>query len=227
MTDGLINPFGRNASLTRGFYFQGSVYYQGVHRAGDYVKEWPVATRGAPVMAAGDGWAYAQETFDFYRGWMVTVRVPISNYEWVIVTAHLASFNIPVGVWVPVKQGDVVGFADNTGVSSGDHLHVDCGCTKIISNEAVWRINVWAHDPEIHLEKRDPIREEDEMQLLGVAAHPNGWALGWTPERGFRPIVFADLLMAEAGVAAKKMVRFDLPMDVGNFMAAVESMKNH
>lgn len=99
------------------------------------------AVHGQPVYAAHDGYAYHQ--VDSSSGCGVIV---ISNkeYEYKKTTAYYKSiywhlcdyskepkYKSPVldyqqhnkGKPLPVKTGDLIGYADNTGLSTGDHLH--------------------------------------------------------------------------------------------------------
>lgn len=95
------------------------------------------ASHGTPVYASCDGMAFFVR--DSHGGEGIYIRTPLLDYE-----GQLAHFNVihwhlcgdtdpeypsPIpldGRQYPVKTGDLIGYADNTGApyeSSGDHLH--------------------------------------------------------------------------------------------------------
>ena len=86
-----------------------------------------VTKHGQDVLAAHDG-EVVYAGVDANEGWGVVVRTTepvlydggeayMKSIYW-----HLIK-NIPVRVGQKVKAGDLIGYADNTGYSSGDHLH--------------------------------------------------------------------------------------------------------
>ena len=167
----MLNPLGPRTILTRSFYVRNPVYYLGVHYAADYIVEGG-PTRGAPIVAADDGQAMASPLYDYYRGWNAKVWTPETG--WLIGTAHMKGYNIPVNVWVPVKQGALLGWADNTGISSGDHCHVDAWNINKKSSEAVQKLGWWAHDPELYLGKEDDMDEATFKKWVREANQPRG-----------------------------------------------------
>lgn len=100
-----------------------------------------MSVHGQPVYAAHDGIAYWETDSNQGEG-VVIFTTQQYDYKggqayWKTVYWHLADYGAephyksPVLDWaqknrnvgMPVKRGDLVGFADNTGFSSGDHLH--------------------------------------------------------------------------------------------------------
>ena len=95
------------------------------------------APHGLPVYAACDGMAYFQ--YDQHGGEGIYIRTGLFDYygkqaKFNVINWHLigntdARYPSPIpldGKQYPVKKGDLIGYADNTGApfeSSGDHLH--------------------------------------------------------------------------------------------------------
>jgi len=97
---------------------------------------------GQPVHAAHDGTAYyeaddtgghgvvivSDKSYDFKgkKAWFKTIYwhlchpVKEPKYASPIYLKHPFANS---GIGFPVKAGDIIGFADNTGLSTGDHLH--------------------------------------------------------------------------------------------------------
>lgn len=108
-------------------------------------------THGQPIYAAHDGMAYYE--VDSSQGHGVVI---ISNeqFEYDGGLAHYKTiywhmcdpvkeprFKSPIfgrsfDSAIPVMQGDLIGYADSTGLSTGDHLHF--GCKPVMKNEAHW-----------------------------------------------------------------------------------------
>lgn len=84
------------------------------------------ATHGQPVRATHDGVCYVG--VDNREGYGVVIRTRESfDYNgrevfFKTIYWHLVN-NIPVENGQVVKTGDIIGYADNTGLSTGDHLH--------------------------------------------------------------------------------------------------------
>lgn len=89
------------------------------------------AYHGQPVYSSADGTVYEVQT-EPERGLglgIVTQEKYLCNETntmtyFKVRYWHLKSFNVKMGDFV--KRGDLIGWADNTGYSSGDHLHWEC-----------------------------------------------------------------------------------------------------
>ena len=85
------------------------------------------AYRGQPVYASHDGVCYPE--VDNGGGNGVVIRTLVSyEYEgkdvyFKTIYWHLLQDNAVVQTKQEVKAGDLIGYADNTGMSTGDHLH--------------------------------------------------------------------------------------------------------
>lgn len=95
------------------------------------------APHGTPVYAACDGLAYYMK--DEHGGEGIHIRTDVFDHMdtrafYVVINWHLCGDTDPQypspialdGKQYPVKRGDLIGYADNTGApfeSSGDHLH--------------------------------------------------------------------------------------------------------
>lgn len=110
--------FGETAYLA--YYATNGIQFNG-HNGMDMA-----AAHGTPVYAAHDGIAYPE--VDEKQGHGVVV---ISNekFDYKDGQAYFKSIywhfidNIPVKFGQEVKAGDLLGYADSTGLSTGDHLH--------------------------------------------------------------------------------------------------------
>jgi len=77
------------------------------------------ARPGTPILATGDG----RVSFAGYsRGYGNTIKIKHSN-GLTSLYAHQKSFRNGIHSGSKVKQGDVIGYVGNTGLSSGPHLH--------------------------------------------------------------------------------------------------------
>jgi murein DD-endopeptidase MepM/ murein hydrolase activator NlpD len=114
----ISQQFGETSFLP--YYEKNGVYFAG-HNGVDLV-----AFHGQEVRASHDGVVEVQvddkqghgvviTTNDYfeYKGW---------SYRFKTIYWHLID-NIPVVSGQKVKAGDVIGYADSTGLSTGDHLH--------------------------------------------------------------------------------------------------------
>lgn len=101
------------------------------------------AYHGQPVRAAHNGIVtFAGE--DGSAGYGVVIRTE-DKREYNGGEAHIKSIywhlipNIPVRAGQRVNVGDIIGYADNTGMSTGDHLHF--GCKPVMQGEQDWQWN--------------------------------------------------------------------------------------
>jgi len=78
------------------------------------------AVLGTPVSNVGPGYVDFADWNGGY-GWCVICRITLSDGEWEVRHGHLQRFNVVAGQ--KVSPGDIVGFADSTGHSTGNHLH--------------------------------------------------------------------------------------------------------
>lgn len=86
------------------------------------------ASHGQPVYAAHDG--MIRYNVDTHKGEsMIIVAKGIQTYYMHLIGTSDPAFPSPLpadGIWRPVKAGDLLGYANNTGApyeSNGDHLH--------------------------------------------------------------------------------------------------------
>jgi len=124
----ITQPFGTNPAMYAQFGIKG-------HNGLD-IK----CYHGQPLYASHDGLAYY--SVDDSEGHGVVIRTNekytyngeesyFKTIYWHLCTSQEAKFASPVwryvkdnhGAPMPVKAGDLIGFADNTGFSTGDHLH--------------------------------------------------------------------------------------------------------
>lgn len=130
-------PFGLNQAFgVNGAYYRAHGIMIDGHNGLDLQ-----AKHGQPIYAAHDGVAYYQvdsseghgvilitnETFD-YKGeqayfktiyWHMVDRTEEPKYTSPVYTYQQKNKQAPM----PVKRGDLIGYADNSGFSGGDHLH--------------------------------------------------------------------------------------------------------
>lgn len=110
--------FGEVANLD--YYKKNGIVFTG-HNGIDYM-----AKHGQPIYAAHDGVAYPEVDSKQGHGVIVITRetYPYENIQAYFKTIywHLID-NIPVQAGQIVKKGDIIGYADSTGLSTGDHLH--------------------------------------------------------------------------------------------------------
>ncbi len=89
------------------------------------------APSGTPVMSTADG-VVVKRKYDGNYGNLVQIR---HGGKYKTVYAHLKGFASGIRVGSRVKQGQVIGYVGNTGLSTGSHLHYE------------FRVNDVHHDP--------------------------------------------------------------------------------
>lgn len=107
----------KNPRMTSGF--TKSRYHPVLHRYRAHLGVDFGARPGTPILATGDGRvSYA----GFSRGYGKTIKIRHAN-GLTSLYAHQKSFRSGIGSGSRVKQGEVIGYVGNTGLSSGPHLH--------------------------------------------------------------------------------------------------------
>lgn len=79
------------------------------------------ATHGQPIYAAHDGTCYP--TIDDHGGNGIVLQADPVLKSFFTIYWHLIKDDAVVHTGQVVKAGDLLGYADSTGVSTGDHLH--------------------------------------------------------------------------------------------------------
>lgn len=92
-----------------------SLYGPGGHTATDLA-----TTHGQPVYCAIPGTVYAIDT-EPRSGLDVRVESIVGGKKYRTIYEHLLGYQVKKGQFAPL--GSLIGWADNTGYSSGDHLH--------------------------------------------------------------------------------------------------------
>ncbi len=137
-------------SISRDFYFQSSIYIGGQHGAIDI----PAGT-GTPIKVAAAG-LVTKSAYNDISGHYIEVA---HNEGWVTNYRHMVE-QAAVSVGSSVSQGQIIGKVGSTGWSTGPHLHFDLWNNTKQSPEAMFKKNIWAHNPELYLGK-----EEEDMAL--------------------------------------------------------------
>ncbi len=114
----ITQPFG--STYNNDYYHTHGINISG-HNGTDYL-----AKHGQAVYASHDGIAYPEVDGNQGHG-VVVITNGTYDYKgqkvyWKSVFWHLVD-NIPVVAGQQVKAGDIIGYADSTGLSTGDHLH--------------------------------------------------------------------------------------------------------
>jgi hypothetical protein len=150
--------------VTRKFDYKSSIYLGGMHAAIDLICTGR-PTFGAPVRAVADGLMTTGFT-DSQSGHNLWIDHPGG---WRTGYRHLREQMWPPGQR-PVRQRDIIGFADSTGNVTGPHLHFDLWNRNRLSAEAFFKVGWWAHDPELYLgtEEDDDMTPEQDDRLKRV-----------------------------------------------------------
>ncbi|MDR3208845.1 MAG: peptidoglycan DD-metalloendopeptidase family protein [Rickettsiales bacterium] len=79
------------------------------------------AATGTPIPSAGNGRVVSRGTNNGY-GNHIRIR---HNATYETMYAHMSRFQTGIGVGTQVRQGQIVGYVGNTGISTGPHLHYE------------------------------------------------------------------------------------------------------
>lgn len=89
------------------------------------------APKNTPILAVHDGYIVEQTAKDTGYGLRISQRFTSDEKEWLVIYGHMDHLEKPVNMnwkWndktYPVKQGQVIGYVDSTGFSTGHHLHM-------------------------------------------------------------------------------------------------------
>ena len=99
------------------------------------------APRNTPIYAPHDGWIVEQKNKGTGYGLRITMRIESDGKYYMSIFGHQDHFEQP-GEWEynwydknhPVKKGDLIGYVDSSGFSTGHHLH--WGLYEMTSNGA-------------------------------------------------------------------------------------------
>ncbi len=142
-------------SVSRGFYYLSSIYIGGQHGAVDIP-----ASIGTPIKVAAAG-LVTKASYNDISGHYIEVA---HNEGWVTNYRHLVE-QASVSAGASVSQGQIIGKVGSTGWSTGPHLHFDLWNSIKQSSEAMYKKNIWAHDPELYLGQEDEMDEEEVRRL--------------------------------------------------------------
>ena len=136
------------------------------------------APKGTPVKACADGYIIERTDKPTGFGLRVSQAIPMGDKVWVLVYGHFDRFEVNSEIlWnfnrkdTFVKEGDVIGYVDSTGFSTGHHLHFglyeyDLNGNKLNPNNG----GGGAIDPlphmKIRLPKRVKYRKHPEEDIL-------------------------------------------------------------
>ena len=131
--DGTIDHFDETGRSNRRFLLRKPIT-EGTFRSGFGLRYHPVLHYskmhtgvdwsdkiGTPIIAAGDGVVIKAE-WDSGYGRRVEIQ---HNYNFVTTYNHLSAFAAGINEGVKVRQGQVIGYLGNSGLSTGPHLHYE------------------------------------------------------------------------------------------------------
>lgn len=114
----VTQKFGETASLS--YYKSNGINFKG-HNGIDVA-----ATHGQSIRASHDGWCSVEVDNNQGHGVVITTNTAYAykgkDVYFKTIYWHMID-NIPVKNGQQVKAGDVIGYANSTGLSTGDHLH--------------------------------------------------------------------------------------------------------
>ncbi len=149
-----------NHVVSRDFYYRASIYIGGQHGAIDFP-----ANIGTPIKAVAAG-LVTKVAYNDISGHYIEVA---HNGGWVTNYRHMVEQAV-VSAGASVSQGQIIGKVGSTGWSTGPHLHFDLWNSIKQSPEAMYKRNIWAHDPELYLGQEDDmaLNDEDKTYLAGL-----------------------------------------------------------
>lgn len=128
------------------------------------------APAGTPIYSPANGFIVEQTEKETGYGLRITMRVDDGNKHYLLVFGHLQRLQNPTHVdynWfsqnLPVKTGDVIGYVNSSGFSTGNHLHL--GVFEQLENGTRLNLNngfKGALDPMLFLGPQ----EQHTMQLI-------------------------------------------------------------
>lgn len=99
------------------------------------------ANHGQEIYAAADGIVYWVDTHE-RSGLDVRIEHEVQGVRFRTIYEHLMGYQVTIGQ--RLLTGELIGWADNTGYSSGNHLHFQM---------EMWKDNAWvAVDPMLYME---------------------------------------------------------------------------
>ena len=132
-SDGTIDHFDETGRSNRRFLLRKPIT-EGILRSGFGLRYHPVLHYskmhtgvdwadkiGTPIIAAGDGVVIKAE-WDSGYGRRVEIQ---HNYNFITTYNHMSAFAAGINEGVKVRQGQVIGYLGNSGLSTGPHLHYE------------------------------------------------------------------------------------------------------
>ena len=127
------------------------------------------APTGTPIPAAGSGRVIAR-SYNRGHGNFVKIR---HNGTFETLYAHLSKFAKGVNVGTVVRQGQIIGYAGSTGMSTGPHLHYEVIKNGVHVNPMTVKLpaidNLDANNKKIFMEKKAQI----ESTIKSLRDNPN------------------------------------------------------
>lgn len=127
------------------------------------------APTGTPIPAAGSGRVIAR-SYNRGHGNFVKIR---HNGTFETLYAHLSKFAKGVNVGTVVRQGQIIGYAGSTGMSTGPHLHYEVIKNGVHVNPMTVKLpaidNLDANNKKIFMEKKAQI----ESTIKSLRENPN------------------------------------------------------
>lgn len=177
-----------------------------------------VADRGKPIYAPADGWLIEAQT-GAGLGIRASLRHEVDGRFFFTSYGHMEKLNVPVTTWnwknkaIPIKLGQIIGFVDSTGYSTGDHLHwslyeVDANGNKLYQNNGFGG----AVDPFLYGHKKDiPMSNSIFVHKAGTSEY--GFYLPDTSGEAAKDMALnlgLDILKADGSIDFSKAKEMEL-----------------